>query len=566
MLPKIKILPSNTISQIAAGEVIDRPSSCVKELLENSIDAGASKIDIEIKSAGKMLIKVKDNGIGMCEEDIINSVKRHATSKIKEIGDLEDIKSYGFRGEALASIASVSKLSIVSRTKDDELGTRVFFDKGEVVNVDKVACDIGTNIYVERLFFNLPVRFKFLKSDISEYRAILQEIFHSALPNPQIEYNVKSDNRNVIKLTKTESIKERIFQIIDSSYESKFIPVNYDDEKYHINGFITKPEININSNNYRKIFINGRYISNKTITKAVISGYGETFSKSKPGYYLFINLPQNEIDVNIHPKKLEVKFQDEKRIFSVIYHSIHDAITSGQGVISAANNRNLYGNGKNKLYENQNHTDYSGSLSIFSAQEEYKVEQQKSFSFEDNINKSKYWQMHDTYVLTETQSALLIIDQHAAHERIIYEQLKENDLIKSQRVLFPIVINLSPDNAAFIDTIVEEIEKLKFEITKFSGNTIIINAVPSILKKFDKNTFIDIIEGIKSETGNDKLENIIKTIACKAAIKANQKLSYNEMEELVANLFKCKVPYYCPHGRPTMIKITLDEIERMVGR
>ncbi len=566
MLPKIKILPSNTISQIAAGEVIDRPSSCVKELLENSIDAGASKIDIEIKSAGKMLIKVKDNGIGMCEEDIINSVKRHATSKIKEIGDLEDIKSYGFRGEALASIASVSKLSIVSRTKDDELGTRVFFDKGEVVNVDKVACDIGTSIYVERLFFNLPVRFKFLKSDISEYRAILQEIFHSALPNPQIEYNVKSDNRNVIKLTKTESIKERIFQIIDSSYESKFIPVNYDDEKYHINGFITKPEININSNNYRKIFINGRYISNKTITKAVISGYGETFSKSKPGYYLFINLPQNEIDVNIHPKKLEVKFQDEKRIFSVIYHSIHDAITSGQGVISAANNRNLYGNGKNKLYENQNHTDYSGSLSIFSAQEEYKVEQQKSFSFEDNINKSKYWQMHDTYVLTETQSALLIIDQHAAHERIIYEQLKENDLIKSQRVLFPIVINLSPDNAAFIDTIVEEIEKLKFEITKFSGNTIIINAVPSILKKFDKNTFIDIIEGIKSETGNDKLENIIKTIACKAAIKANQKLSYNEMEELVANLFKCKVPYYCPHGRPTMIKITLDEIERMVGR
>jgi len=533
MQSKIKVLPSNTISQIAAGEVIDRPASCVKELLENSIDAGAKKIDIEIKSAGKSLIRVRDNGSGMNKEDIINSVKRHATSKINAIEDLERIKSYGFRGEALASIASVSKLSIISRTSDDQVGTRIFFDKGKAINIDEVASEIGTTVYVERLFYNLPVRFKFLKSDVSEYRAILQEIFHSALPNPHIEYSVKSDNRNVINLPATDNIKERIFQIIDSSYESKFIPINYDDEKYHIKGFITKPEININSNNYREIFINGRYVSNRTVAKAIISGYGETYTKSRPGYYLFIELPQNEIDVNIHPKKLEVKFQDEKHIFSLIYHTIQEAIHSGNGVITVKDRINI----ENNSFKYNQSPETNNSISLFSDTEEYKAEQQKSFTFEDRINKSKFWQFHDTYVLTETQTALLIIDQHAAHERIIYEQLQKEELSKSQKLLFPIVINLAADKIAFIDSI-----------------------VPSIIKKITKDMFMEIVEGVKSEKGTNKFDNIIKTIACKAAIKANQKLSYNEMEELVANLFKCKVPYYCPHGRPTMIKITLDEI------
>lgn len=562
MQSKIKVLPSNTISQIAAGEVIDRPASCVKELLENSIDAGAKKIDIEIKSAGKSLIRVRDNGSGMNKEDIINSVKRHATSKINAIEDLECIKSYGFRGEALASIASVSKLSIISRTSDDQVGTRIFFDKGKAINIDEVASEIGTTVYVERLFYNLPVRFKFLKSDVSEYRAILQEIFHSALPNPHIEYSVKSDNRNVINLPATDNIKERIFQIIDSSYESKFIPINYDDEKYHIKGFITKPEININSNNYREIFINGRYVSNRTVAKAIISGYGETYTKSRPGYYLFIELPQNEIDVNIHPKKLEVKFQDEKHIFSLIYHTIQEAIHSGNGVITVKDRINI----ENNSFKYNQSPETNNSISLFSDTEEYKAEQQKSFTFEDRINKSKFWQFHDTYVLTETQTALLIIDQHAAHERIIYEQLQKEELSKSQKLLFPIVINLAADKIAFIDSIIDDLESLKFEISKFSGNTLIINAVPSIIKKITKDMFMEIVEGVKSEKGTNKFDNIIKTIACKAAIKANQKLSYNEMEELVANLFKCKVPYYCPHGRPTMIKITLDEIEKLVGR
>ncbi|NIA22625.1 MAG: DNA mismatch repair endonuclease MutL [Proteobacteria bacterium] len=500
MQSRIKVLPSNTISQIAAGEVIDRPSSCVKELLENSVDAGATKIDIEIKSAGKLLIKVKDNGMGMNKEDIINSVNRHATSKINAIEDLENIKSYGFRGEALASIASVSKLSIISRTSDEQVGTRIFFDKGKVVNVDEVACEVGTTVHVERLFYNLPVRFKFLKSDISEYRAILQEIFHSALPNPRIEYNVKSDNRNVIRLSSTDNIKERIFQIIDNSYESKFIPVSYDDEKYHIKGFITKPEININSNNYREVFINGRYVSNKTVAKAIISGYGETYTKSRPGYYLFIELPQNEIDVNIHPKKLEVKFQDEKHIFSLIYHSIQEVIHSGKGVISVKDKMNI----EKPSYKYNESSDRSNSISLFSDTEEYKAEQQKSFAFDDRINKSQFWQFHDTYILTETQTALLIIDQHAAHERIIYEQLQEEGLSKSQKLLFPIVINLATDKIAFIDSIIDDLESLKFEISKFSGNTLIINAIPSILKKITKDIFMEIIEGVKGEKGTNK--------------------------------------------------------------
>ncbi len=612
---KIKILPEQISNKIAAGEVIQRPDSVVKELIENSIDADATKIELVVKKAGKNLIQVIDDGAGMSEEDILLSVQKHATSKIWAYEDLESIKTLGFRGEALSSISAVSQVEIKTETMDDEIGTSIKVDENGNLNKDKGSFPKGTSVSVKNLFFNTPARRKFLKTDATELKHIIDTFSKIALSHPSIHFKLYNSDE-IIYDYEAGDLEERVKQVFADNMLDALLPVNEKTDYLSVTGFIGKPSLLRKSKGDQYLFINSRYIISKQINHAVFSAFENLLEKGDyPFFILFLEIDPSKIDVNIHPSKLEAKFDDEKDIYNFILAVVRKSLGTHDLVPSMIfNDDELL---EEKLLVNKFHSSKNGDFTDRPVQKIHSTSEKRFTNedidlifgnlidesigrsdgeifqppFEKQESREVYHeahkveketgveefpfiiQLHNKYILAQIKSGLMIIDQHVAHERILYEKALnrlETNIPFSQQLLFSKKITLDPARIELIKELLNHLTRLGFAL-KFSGKkSVIIEGVPDDVKQgTEEKVLLEILEefsNIKEEKGYEEKDLIAKSYSCKTAVKAGDKLNDKEMRLLIDQLFATSMPYVCPHGRPIVVKISLNEFDRRFGR
>ena len=551
---KIVILDDLTINKMAAGEVIERPANVVKELVENSIDAGATNIIVEVKNGGKTFIKVTDNGSGIEKDDMLISIERHATSKIRKVEDLETTYSMGFRGEALASIASVSKVTMISKTKEMDVGNVVVITGGTLEKEEEIGCQPGTTIVVEDLFYNTPVRYKFLKQDASEYRYIKEWIQKAALANPDISFRLVNDYKTDLTLNGNGKIENVVYQLYGKDITENLVNVDYSEDDIKITGVIGNTMIAKDSRKDQIVFLNKRNIKSPIIMNAADQAFKGATGISKFGFYIInIEMPADFYDVNVHPTKMEVRFKEESRIYKAVYHAIKETMLNSEFL---GNNQKT---DKQEYVENEYKflvTDEKtkNNEELIKREEERKVD----YKFLGIIFK--------TYIIIEVGEELYLVDQHAAHERLLYEQIKanyKNQISRnSQMILIPEVIDLKHNEMEFVKENEDLFKITGFDFEYFGENTIKINGIPDLeYRSKTSNIFMDILDEMVSNERTsikDVEERFIATVACKAAVKAGMDLEKIEVDELIQNLLKLNNPYTCPHGRPTTIKISKE--------
>lgn len=619
-MQKIKILPDVVANQIAAGEVVQRPESVIKELIENSLDAGSDSIFVVVKGAGKQLIHIVDNGTGMDKDDLVLSVRRHATSKIYTSEDLDKIVTYGFRGEALASIAAVSQLEIRTRQKKDEMGWKLISEPSKEITVEPCITEIGTQIFVKNLFFNVPARRKFLKSNLTEFRYISDTMIKFALSKPEIRFTFYDDDTLIFDLKPSDLIN-RIRDLLGDNTSGSLLPLYFENEYLKINGYIGKPHLVKQSKSGQYIFLNGRSIVNKSISHAIFSAYEHLLEKSgNPFYIIFFEMKPEAFDVNVHPQKNEVKFEDERMIYGFMnravsktlqehnlapeYHTTTQQISQPFGKVESfqtqddkdyliinkitgevidktppkstytGNYHSTHYPGKHNL-SNREQFFTSAFDKIFSSSSKENESQNNIFHPEkdEDFNNVSFWQLHNKYIFTQTSNGLTIIDQHAAHERILYEKALKamnREFSYSQQLLFPVVLKLTPSEMKLVDEIKTDLNSLGFEFNTLSSDTVEIVSVPlDTVNGEEINSFREIIETFdeyQRVRHTNKRDNLAASYSCKSAIKTGQKLSIEEMKNLITELQKCDVPYACPHGRPVIIEFTLEFFDKKFGR
>jgi len=575
----IKKLPSNLINQIAAGEVVDDPASIVKELLENSIDANSDSIEIILFDGGKKKIIVNDNGIGINKNEIKTAFKRFATSKIKNAEDLNKINTLGFRGEALPSIASISEVVIKSKTKK-ELGHEYKISYGKEIHSKPSSIECGTSIEIKNIFNNLPARKKFLKSENYEYRKILSLFKVFSLHYSKINMRL-INNEKIVYDFKGTNLINRISALYTKNISDSLIEINFKKDNYKISGYIGNLSLVKQSRGNQFLYINGRYIKDKLINMSIYSAYRSLIARGEyPFFILFLDLPSNYLDVNVHPKKQEVKFENELQIQHIFKLSISEALKNITRTIPSYN-------------PIQFTEDIETSEIPFSSKEiasEHILTASSSASYAENIKNAEIrlnrtdedrieiesnnvWQIHNKYIITEITSGIIIIDQHVAHERILYEaskkSIEEGEGVSSQKVLFPQVVKFNPENYTYLLEIMYYLKKIGFEFREFGDNQIIIEGSPNNLPiGKEEETINEIIEHyIKTKnTKSEFIEYMASTYACKAAIKAGDKLSAEECKELIDELFSTEHPYYCPHGRPIIINLPIEDLDKRFER
>ncbi len=584
---KIKILPEELVNKIAAGEVIERPASVVKELVENSVDAGASQIEIEVKEGGRKSIRTLDNGMGMDREDVQRAFARHATSKISTVEDLFNISSLGFRGEALPSIASVSRVEIITRTNGSLIGTKLKIEAGEIKEVKETSANVGTLAMVGDLFYNTPARRKFLKSEVTENRHIMDLVTNFALAYPQVSFKLKIDAREVLNLNSTPNLWQRVKEISGKETFSKMLEIKKEPNEIQVGGFLGKPEVAKVSRADLRFFVNGRIISNRSLAHAVHLGYGELLPKGKyPIIFLFLEISPQLVDVNVHPQKLEVRFANERQVHDLVYLAIKKTLSStlvmpvydqmGEKTLVPSLVQEKSGVVKETLgnYSTKSSTVETQQKTIlkeiFDAKfaPEVAPEEKK----EDYYGISNFWQLANTYILAAVKESLIVMDQHTAHERILYEEAVKNLTSKKptvQQLLFPQSLELTSLEFSSFDENLAVWEELGFEVKHLGGKTVTVSGVPSgIRNRNSGNFFKEILAdlSLNFKPGQDRIKAITSSFACKAAVKAGDKLSAEEMNSLFDRLFATDNPYICPHGRPTLIRIPLEEINHKFGR
>jgi DNA mismatch repair protein MutL len=614
MVNKIQILSDSLANKIAAGEVIQRPESAVKELLENSIDAEATTIEVMIKRGGKVLIQVCDDGTGMSEDDLVISIQKHATSKISTYEDLEAIKSLGFRGEALSSMAAVSQLEIRTEQKEDEIGTLIRIDEYGKLVKEKGSFAKGTCVSLKNLFYNTPARRNFLKTDATELKHIIDTFNRVALSHPKIHFKFYNDDELIFDYP-AGTLENRIKSIYADNMLDALIPVEEKTDYMNINGFIGKPSLLKKSKGEQYLFLNSRYIVSKQINHAVFSSFENFLEKGDyPFFILFIDIDPHHVDVNVHPSKLEVRFENEKEIYTFVVA----VVKKGLGLYDLVPNMS-FGDSpvqteklKQIAFSKTERDDFSDRPNVtekpsttklnFSNKEidllfssltdietdgrtetidhPFKETRQREIVHTDAKFTPELLeefpfiiQLHYKYILSQIKTGLMIIDQHVAHERILYEKaLKRLDanLPFSQQLLFPKTIELDPGKYQVLKEISSLLNKLGFEIKFLSKNKIVIIGVTDdIITGAEEKLLLEIVEEYTVNQREKKLEerdNIAKSYSCKTAIKAGDKLSEREMRLLIDQLFATSMPYVCPHGRPIVIKISLDEFDRRFGR
>jgi len=604
---KIHVLPDTLANKIAAGEVVERPYSVVKELVENAIDAGANRISIIIEQGGKKLIQVIDNGYGMNGEEIPLAFARHATSKIKSIQDLDQIDTLGFRGEALPSIASVAQVEIKSRPKNEHLGTVYTLNGGKDGRLKKLAANVGTSISVKNLFFNTPARRRFLKSDASEYQKIMDVLKRFFLAYPHIHFEFYVKDRQVFNLKATD-LGQRVQSVLGQTIFKGLLPVNHSLGGIELSGFISRPDVIRKSRGHQFLFLNGRPIQDKSLSHAIFQGYANLIAPGEyPVYCLFLEMEPNLVDVNVHPTKMEVRFTNERSLYYFFINSVHKTL-SQEGVIpefhlgpsggAVEKTTTEASNQPREIINELRHRHssmarYAGaqlSLTYFSPDEESKKEKTSPEPMQEvpptlsnpavDLSQDHYarvdvqfWQIHNRYILSEIKSGIVVIDQHVAHERILFEriskQLQKGQQVYSQKLLFPQKITLAYDDFMIFKQIYEVLNQIGFSIKVFSGNTIVIEAMPADVKVGrESQILLDIIDYYRNEPLKDfnHLEKVAAAYACKNAIKSGEKLSQAEMQTLIDQLFACESPFFCPHGRPIIITIDLEELDRKFKR
>ncbi len=552
------------VNMIAAGEVVDRPSSVVKELVENAIDAGATEITVEIKGDGRELIKVSDNGVGLTEDDAVVAFKRHATSKVTSVDDLDRITTMGFRGEALPSIASVSELELLTRPQDDDVATLLVLRGGKLDEQSKASRAPGTSIKVMNLFYNAPARAKFLKSKATELRHITRTFATHAMSHYWITMKLIRDRRVILSLPRVESIEERVGGILGRNFGESSISVNVSNEYLQLGGFLSRPEEARSSSGHISVFVNSRPVESKTILGAIRAAYGNTLRRNRyPTGVVLISLDPAEVDINVHPTKRQVRFRREREVADFVRRAVQSAMTSRKMVPPLI--APLQGRPRTDAPVRPHPVEIHSKEGILirHPQPRYDVVKGKS-----GTEVTPIVQIKNSYVLAESEAEFYLVDQHAAHERVLYEEakahLKGSDPV-AQKLLFPETLEVTPEEEDVIDEHLDGIRKMGFDLRKFGKRTYVVEAVPASLKEaMRKSILTDLVdEFIETRSQSDDMHHLLAAaFACKAAIKAGDRLSVEETRSLLDRLFSTRMPFACPHGRPTMIRLSWEEIER----
>lgn len=555
----IKILSEDTINKIAAGEVIERPVSIVKELVENSIDSGAKNISVEISGGGHNLIQVIDDGCGMSYDDAVVAFERHTTSKISSFNDVIHLKTLGFRGEALASIAAVSEVKLLTRTKDSLPGVYLLIQNGKVVEKRDVGTNEGTRIEVAKLFWDLPARRKFLKSQSTEMYYINQLLTGFTLAYPDIYFSLNNQNKENFAWPKQETLKDRIYQIFGKEVFDQILPIKFSDESINISGFISNPSINYSNRNQQFFLINGRIIKNRVLDHSVQSAYKTLIQEGRyPFLVVSIQINGELVDVNVHPTKKEIRFLEEGKVHDILENVIKDAL----GSVAAGRQARPEG------------CDYQLLPTTDSLQVSEPLSVLQSNTEELWIPLKIKGQIKNTYLLLENDDGLLIIDQHALEERILYERIKENLLngsLEKQSLLFPLTLEVSPQEVSRLEKIIPEFTRIGFDIELIGKTSLAVREVPALAKRLDIHSFVhDVLTELPFDDGTrekkeELFDDLIKMLACRSAIKAGDFLEMEEMKKLVYELAKNDF-LTCPHGRPIFIKLTTSELEKKFKR
>ncbi len=605
----IQLLPDNIANQIAAGEVIQRPASAVKELLENAVDAGASIIKLIINDAGKALVQVIDNGKGMSETDARMAFERHATSKISNIDDLFRIKTMGFRGEALASIAAVAQVEIKTKRAEDELGSFLEIENSKVIKQEACAIQIGTSISMKNLFFNVPARRNFLKSNAAEMRHIVEEFIRVSMAFPGVFFSLTSNGQEVFHLEAGNS-KQRIVQILGNSYSAKLVTVLEDTDYMMISGFIGKPETARKTRGDQYFFVNNRYIRSAYLNHAVNAAFDGIIPKENfPSYVLYIDLDPAQIDINVHPTKQEIKFEDEKIIYAFIQAAVKHALAqfSIAPSLDFSLNADIQGlDAVSKPFSNvhQQSAVSSGLYKTFSQKnqahfiepnEKSELKHWKEFfrpSNEPSIGKSEntianqvvestlqtpifkqYFQIQGTYIVVTTNNGFILVHQQLAHERVLYDQLSaaiSNQQSTTQKSLFPVTLELAAADSILLNELLPELQTIGYQIEPFGQNSFVIQGTPAdVIAGDEKHSVEMLIEQFKhfsSDVKFSKREKLIRCLAKQQSIKSGKTLDQKEMVALVEALFACTTSNITPNGSPTYLAFKEDYLERMFGR
>lgn len=648
---KIKILSDNLANQIAAGEVVERPASVVKELVENSIDAGAARIQIDIELGGRRLMRISDDGEGMSRDDAILAFERHATSKIKTAEDLGRIGTLGFRGEALASIASVAKVELLTKTEPDSTASRVVIEGGRLIDVKDAARDTGTTISVRDLFFNTPARRKFMRSEATENYHLTSIVTHYALAHPEIAFTLTNNGREVIRVAPAKDLRERAFQIFGRDLLESLLPVDGGREYVaKVSGFVSAPRERRTTRDSQYFFVNKRFVRDKTIAGGLLEGFRSVLPHGVyPVAFLFLEMPLEEIDVNVHPAKTEVRFRRGEAVKDVIAEAIRSALANAGIVGEIAPERDLepktqpvyappvlvqqpeqsrieffdktpeftpldpgperdveplarvasanpHPAARGDVYQPMVVEDPSPDAPGFFVDEGISVPDERlqppgyavlppvdsgikvARSIEiDAISGAKIQpigQLHDSFIIAVDDEGLLLIDQHVAHERILFDKFRKSETerqIESQNLLLPETIDLSPAQSEAFQLIEDDLESLGFGLMRLSGRTVAIKSIPTDLQPAEaRNLFSEILDTVEHEKkgGAKKTlrDDIAASLACKAAVKINMKLTPEKMRWMIDRLLVTTSPTTCPHGRPVILRLSMKDIERAFHR
>lgn len=613
-MPEIRKLSESSINRIAAGEVVEKPSSVVKELCENSIDSGATSISIILEMGGKNLISIIDNGCGMDKEDMYLALQRHTTSKLRD-EDLTDIKFFGFRGEALPSISSVSNMSIISRKSNMNKAYKIENSAGQIISEKYIEADFGTKIEVKDLFYITPARLKFLKTDRTEAKACFDIIKRMSLAHPEISFTLISDNKTVFTCKSASSQDERIKDIFKDEFFENSSIVNLNREHYSFKGYTSIPTYNKASSTEQYLFVNNRPVKDKLLNIALKVAYQDYLSRDRhPASVIYIDVNPKYVDVNVHPSKTEIRFREPSEVRGMLIRAIKDALAEksqntstelSQNFVEkiSKNNEIAYNTNQNNFHDNrnlvkQNYQSYkSSSLHSYHSAKPSKYSETNLFNHlnveaknfeteieyvDNNTNRdtnnpmgAAVAQVHSTYIISETEDGIIITDQHASHERLIYENLKKDllqDELPTQRLIIPEIIDLDDEfNADSFMNKLDELRKFGLIFQKFNSTSIIVHEVPAILGEFNVTKLIKDLSHNFRDLGedfalSDLIEHVTETYACHHSIRSGRKMHISEMNDLLRDMENTPFSGQCNHGRPTYVKLDLKDIERLFGR